>query len=222
MVLLRLGFWQLERAALKQESLERFVQSESSGPEVLADLMTHAGAAGWHYRRVVAAGSFMAERQYLLDNRTHEGKAGYYVMTPFVSTEGAVIVNRGWIPVGADRGTLPALPVTRGAVSIAGRLVPPPSSGLLLGSDGYERAGWPRVVQTVELGRMATQLGVRLPPAVLQLDPDSDDCFTCAWRPVAGISPQRHRGYAVQWFSLAAALVGLMGIVVWSELRRGR
>lgn len=219
-LLLRLGFWQLDRAEIKEDLLKRFSELETASTQDLSGLMQDAEASRWHFRRAHTTGSFMSSRQYLLDNRTHEGKAGYHVLTPLAVPGGTIMVNRGWVPVGNDRRVLPTLKIDELPSSVTGRLVPPPRPGLLLGSDGYEQGGWPRVVQAVNLERMSEQLGERLMPALLQLDPAHEACQACIWRPVGGIGPQRHRGYALQWFSLAAALVVLMGMVTWLEFRR--
>ena len=51
---------------------------------------------------------------------------------------------------------------------------------------------------------------------VLLLDKDQPGGFVREWNPVV-VGPERHVGYAVQWFALAAALVILY---VWVNLNR--
>ena len=51
------------------------------------------------------------------------------------------------------------------------------------------------------------------PLSVAVLDPAHPDCFVCEWHAVPGVSAERHRGYAVQWFSLAVALVVIVMVV---------
>jgi len=124
---------------------------------------------------------------------------------------------------GADRSTLPAVAPAVREGSFSGRLIPPPSGGLLLGESGYERGGWPRVVQQVDLERIGAGAGVELLPAMLLLDPAHADCYVCEWSPVSGIDADRHRGYAVQWFSLAIALIVIVAVVgIRSRRSRGR
>ena len=96
--------------------------------------------------------------------------------------------------------------------------MPPPVTGLLLGESGHGKPGWPKVVQSVDLDRMSAALGQPLLPAVLLLDAGHPACFVCDWRPVAGVDADRHRGYAVQWFALAATLVVISAVL----LLRGR
>jgi cytochrome oxidase assembly protein ShyY1 len=72
-------------------------------------------------------------------------------------------------------------------------------------------------VQQVDMSRMGEQLGSPLLPFVLRLSPDSEGGFTREWQARTGLTPERHTGYAVQWFALAAALVVLC---IWVALRR--
>ena len=169
-----------------------------------------------YFRAARVRGRFDVSRQYLLDNRTHNGRAGYHVFSPLRLDDGIMLVNRGWIALGASRNELPAIePLPRGEVTVDGRLSPPPGSGLLLGDSGHESAsGWPRVVQTVDLAAMQRALGQPVAPLTLLLDADQPGCHVCVWAPVQGIGPDKHRGYAVQWFALAVALVVLCGVVL--------
>ncbi len=220
-LLLTLGFWQLERAQFKENRLERTSQREASAPVTLQQALSRGGPEEWQYLPVRMSGRFLGDTQFLLDNRTLGGRAGYHVLSPFAGADGSVLVNRGWLPVGDDRSVVPTVDVATQPATITGRLVPPPRPGLLLGDDGHVGKGWPRVVQSVNVEKMSLELGRNLQSAMLRLDPASDACLRCEWSAVAGIGPERHRGYAVQWFSLAAALVVLMLVVIRLERRRG-
>ncbi|HEY5647678.1 MAG TPA: SURF1 family protein, partial [Pseudomonadales bacterium] len=126
-------------------------------------------------------------------------------------------VNRGWVPVGPDRRRLPDTTVSERDISEQGVIVAPPAAGLDLGPSGYDDGGWPRVVQRVDLARIQAQLGSPLLPFVLRQAPESEHGYVRAWETRSGLSPERHVGYAVQWFSLAAALLGLS---LWVAVKR--
>ena len=83
----------------------------------------------------------------------------------------------------------------------------PPRPGPLLGDDGYAQTNWPRLVQLIDTPKFATVLGKAVAPAVLLLSPEEPNGFRREWQAFSGITPDRHRGYALQWFSLALALV---------------
>lgn len=82
--------------------------------------------------------------------------------------------------------------------------------------DEFPRAGialpaaagtdWPRVLNFPDAATVATLLGGRVHPQLLLLDAHSPDGFLREWRP-PGFGPERHVGYAVQWFALAATTV---------------
>src|SRR5690606_3331170 len=65
---------------------------------------------------------------------------------------------------------------------------------------------WPKIITAVEPEIMARQLGEELLPRVLRLDETSAAAFVTQWQTIAA-SPEKHMGYAVQWFALALALV---------------
>ena len=219
-VLLGLGGWQLDRAQFKQALDARAEAQSALPPAVLGAGLGEAvlRSESWGHRRVRASGRYLP-RQFLLDNRTRRGVAGYHVLTPLLfDEEGAlgVMVNRGWIPLGPDRSLRPELPVPDGALEVRGRSRMPGET-FLLGDAGYGGAVWPQVVQSIELAEMEESLAVDLLPFVVELDPAEPHGFAREWRTYGGLSPQRHRAYAFQWFALAATLVAIYGIV---NLRR--
>ena len=126
---------------------------------------------------------------------------------PLADCDGVVLVNRGWVPQGATRADLPNLPVpAEPTVSIEGLIDFPPEKVFALGEGEDRDPGWPKVLQRVRLDLQAQQLNARLLPVVLLLAPEQPGGFVREWTPVV-IGPERHVGYAVQWFALALALV---------------
>jgi surfeit locus 1 family protein len=219
-LLLSAGFWQLRRAEEKRTiALE---QADRGGKQTVVlepALAASASLEQLRHRRARAAGHYRGDVQYLLDNRIQNRAAGYHVLTPFrlQGSDVHLLVNRGWLPVGPDRGRLPAVTVSDKAVVQEGLIVAPPASGLALGASGYDGEGWPRVVQRVDLVRIREQLKRPLLPFVLRLSPASDHGYERDWRVRTGLTPERHLGYAVRWFALAVALVGLC---VWVAVKR--
>jgi surfeit locus 1 family protein len=219
-LLLRLGFWQLERARYKDALQTRFDAGRTADPASPESLLAlPGGESSWRFHPALFTGAPDAQRQYLLDNRTHRGRAGYHVLSVVRGSRVALLVNRGWLPVGLDRAALPDLPLDTPTRTFRGLLAPPPRGGLLLGESGYDGAGWPRVVQQVDIARIAAQTGSPLLPVMLLLDSDDPACQRCEWTAVAGPGADRHRGYAVQWFSLAAALIVIVAVLALRRVR---
>jgi surfeit locus 1 family protein len=67
------------------------------------------------------------------------------------------------------------------------------------------------------MARIQAQLGGSLLPFVLRLSPASEQGYTREWQLRTGLTPERHLGYAVQWFALAAALLTLC---IWVAVKR--
>lgn len=219
-ILVALGMWQLGRAQVKQEVLA--LRSEQATEERLdlGQLREFGDAA--RYRPVEARGQYLAERQLLLDNRTLNGRAGYHVITPMILDNGlGALVNRGWVAVGPTRQVLPAIPAPEGKLLINGIIDRPPRPGLRLGDGVVAREGWPMVVLEVDLNAIAERLGVELLPVLVLLSPAEPAGFARRWEPDAEFGPDRHRGYAAQWFALAAALAVIYIVVNLRRVDRG-
>jgi surfeit locus 1 family protein len=202
-----LGVWQLERAAWKQGLVDTHADRARLSPVSLDSL--HDLWDVEPYRRVFVRGYYDMEHQLLLDNRTYEGYAGYHVLTPLrlVDSGKTVLVNRGWVPVGNSRAVLPDIPGTTGEVLVDATIQVPPTKLFRLGAMDEENKGWPQVVQQIEMNELEQRLGYPLQHLILLLDKDDEFGFIRDWRPVYGVTPDKHRAYAVQWFTLAAVLL---------------
>lgn len=219
-LLVSAGFWQLGRAEVKRAMVvERVYRGDKEPLFLEPGVAASATLEGLRQRRASAAGRYRTDIQYLLDNRIHKQVAGYHVLTPFrlQGSDLHLLVNRGWLPVGADRGQLPDIAVAEQAVLEQGIIAAPPATGLTLGATGYDDEGWPRVVQSVDLARIQEQLGSPLLPFVLRLSPASEHGYLRDWRIRTGLTPERHMGYAVQWFAMAVVLAGLC---IWVAVER--
>jgi surfeit locus 1 family protein len=218
---LRLGAWQLDRAAQKlalQAALDERAGLPALGAADLA--VTAADAAAQHFRPVRLSGRWIVERTVFLDNRQMNGRPGFFAVTP-LQLDGrpeAVLVQRGWVARDfIDRTRLPALPTAAGPVEVRGLVAPPPARLYEFGAD----AEGP-IRQNLDLAAYARETGLALLPlSVWQSDaPGSGpgDRLRRDWsRPAVDV--HKHQGYAFQWFALAALMTGLY---VWFQLVRPR
>ena len=221
-----LGLWQLDRAGEKERRRGTFAVRTGDVPISLSHRLsvmpTELDPEWWRYRRVEVSGEAFGERQYLLDNRTRNAVAGYHVYLPVQVTglDRVVLVNRGWVETGPSRERRPAVSLDPAALVVSG-IVEYPRHPPLLGDDGYADPTWPKVVQRIDLDKAARDLGHPVLPFVVLMDDALPQGFVREWSPYLGIGPERHRGYALQWFSLAAA-VAVVWIVVRVRGARGR
>jgi surfeit locus 1 family protein len=218
-VLLSLGFWQLRRAHEK-EVLQASFQASLEAPYVPVATVDLAAPAAL-YRKVIAPGHYDSSHQILLDNQFQGEQLGYQVFTPLrlAGQAGAILVDRGWVPLGVSRQQVPAVTVTNAEVTIKGRVSQPANPGLRLAEPANAVHSWPRVVQYVDYQQLSAELGYPLAPAVILLDPEAGSGYQRDWHPsFGGFGPERHQAYAVQWFALAVALV-IIYIVVNTQRR---
>jgi surfeit locus 1 family protein len=103
---------------------------------------------------------------------------------------------------------LPVVTVDAGPRSVAGRLDQLPVPGIRVGSaQAPGEMGWPRVLNFPTQADVETALGQAVESRILLLDASGPDGYQRDWRPSVGFPPERHLGYAIQWFALAVTLV---------------
>lgn len=214
-VFVSLGAWQFERSSERRAELEAFA-SASAEPPVSG---LHKVPAGGQHLRVRVAGRYRSDRQILLDNMTHEGARGYHVLTPLHTAEGAVLVNRGFVAGHADRSQLPDIAVGEQQRDISAMAAPYFRRGMLL-ENASAGESWPRRLVYPTAGELRELLDAGLPDYQLLLDPAQPDGYIRVWRPY-GLAPERHLAYAVQWYGLAAAAVGIW-LAITLKRRRTR
>ncbi len=206
---LYLGYWQLQRAQEKRV-LQAEYDARAAGPAVQVEPRLQRPEALQFYR-VVASGYYETDRQILIDNRVHQGLAGYDVVTPLrlQHSDIRLLVNRGWIPLGQDRSHLPKIDTPKGLQEITGVATVPSEKYFTLAKPPPLDRGWQTVWENMDLDRYAAAVPFPVQPVVVLLDPKSPaGGFTRDWmRLDAGIAI--HKGYAFQWFMLAATLVGI-------------
>lgn len=212
-IFLGLSSWQWQRAGEARAIHER--HSGAAERPALTALPQDAAVDDFRDRTLELTGRYMPDVQFLIDNMTHQGAAGYHVLTPFQPTGGLspVIVNRGWVAGHVDRSILPEVPVADNERTVRGRIATLPRPGLRLAAPPSVTDGSAvQVVSFPTMHELEERLDAPLASFQLLLDEDQPDGFVRDWRPAA-LSPERHIGYAVQWFGLAL-LVGGAGAVV--------
>jgi len=210
--LIALGNWQLSRAETKRILQASYDRYQSEPEKELYPVLESLESL--QFRRIRVRGQYVPEKQILLDNRVHLGRAGYHVLTPLRIRDGNVhvLVNRGWVPVGPDRSKLPPAASPPGEVEITGVATQPSRPGFRLAAAQPPGPGWHTVWQYLDQAEYARASKYTLQPVVILLDPEAPGGFARQWsRLDAGI--QTHLGYALTWFSLAIALIAIYILV---------
>lgn len=222
-----LGCWQLGRQHEKRamlDAVQHVLGERRARPLAIAADPARARGYDW----VEGEGGFAARKPLLLDNQLREGRPGVRVYRVFHPHDGGeLLVDMGWLPLAGDRA-LPSQDALVGGhedrrLVIRGLLMPPPSTGLALGA-AMSDAGHAWLMARVDLAAIDAAIGTRgltLAPRVLRLDPalplgharDLDILPNT-------LPPERHLGYAVQWFALALAVLAVALVLTFRKPRR--
>jgi cytochrome oxidase assembly protein ShyY1 len=205
-----LGFWQLDRFDQKRARSD-LVHANVAAAPVAPDALLVVGrplAARQEWRRVEARGRYDESHQVLVRNRPMEGSTGYYALTPLVTNDGpALLVNRGWVPIGATARTRPEVPpAPTGQVSVIARVrlsEPSDHKGTPL-SGQVRRIDVPAIAATMPYDVYGGY------GELVEQRPAPDTTPTALPEPDPGLGP--HLAYAFQWWVFAAIAVG--GVVV--------
>lgn len=222
-----LGVWQLERRAWKLDLIdrvERRIHAEPvpvPGPEAWPSV----DAAGSAYRRVRLTGRFLHDKETLVQAVTELG-AGYWVLTPMVTSQGMmVLVNRGFVagdrrdPGGAVAGN-PA-----GETQVTGLLrISEPGDGFLRRNDPAAGRWYSRDVAAIAAARGLADVAPFFVDADASPDMSSAGPSEGPGGPRGGLTvvafKNHHLIYAVTWFVLAILAAGAGLFMLLPERRR--
>jgi surfeit locus 1 family protein len=205
-IFLSLGRWQWHRGEAKQPVWEEYGRNIAAEP-----LGSRSFDSIPRFGRISLSGTFIHNQQFLLDNRSHQGRPGWEVLTPLALDDGRMIlVNRGWIPFSGDRTRLPYPMLPAGERwSISGRIDELPSAGLAMGHAAPQPGKtWLKVTSFPTQAELEASIGRKIDRRILLMDPDAPDGFVREWKP-PGLDPSRHFSYAIQWWGFAAVLLVL-------------
>ena len=217
--LIKLGLWQTERANEKEQRLARIATLQAQQGINLTELLalqnvkaqaplTKALIEEFNDFPLRLSGHFDPEAIFLLDNQVNKGQLGYRVLQVFYSQTHAVLVNLGWVKGFVNRNKLPSVEVLQGSFHFSGhvRYLDP---GFLLMAQDFNEYSWPLRIQQIELEKMSQLVQQPLLPFVVYLDKQESIGYEKNWQAIV-MPPEKHRGYAFQWFSLATAWLLLM------------
>lgn len=215
-----LGSWQLRRAEEKLALQAAWDRAEQAAPLTVtgADI---AAVAGRLPLRVRLRGRFLFEHEVWLDNRQMDGRAGLMLVTPLRLADGAVVlVNRGFARRDPrDRARLPEVARPQGEAAVEGLAVAHSARVLQLGENAPAVGGGALVWQNLDYEAFERASGLAVARWMVQQTDGADDGLLRHWpRSSAGVD--KHHGYALQWFALAALIAALTAFFGLRPLRR--
>ncbi|HEV2609921.1 MAG TPA: SURF1 family protein [Noviherbaspirillum sp.] len=212
-----LGQWQTRRAAEKLAIERKLSTREAATPMVLSTGRPSIDEV--EYRRVRVSGQFVQDWPVYLDNRPHQGAAGFHLLMPFriAGSDMHLLVARGWVKRDtADRTRLPEIATPKGTIELEGIARRNAGQVLQLGQPEPLKPG--AIVQNLDIAELERATKLPMQAFVLEQTSDTGDGLVRDWlRPSTGVD--KHRGYAFQWYALAAT--AFLFYVV-TGLRRGK
>jgi surfeit locus 1 family protein len=223
-LLLGLGEWQLERLAWKEDLIAQMSARVGAPPSALP------GEAAWaklrpqdyEYRRARAHGVYDAHAQaYVFQAlgtpKGRYGGPGYLVMTPLRLDDGSIVlVNRGFVP--QDRRDEPAVQEAAASpVDVVGLMRSSEARTLFTPADDPARGQW----FTRDPAAIGMAFGLqRVAPFTIDADAGAPGELPQGGETILSV-PNNHLSYALTWFGLAAALIGVFGVFAAGKLRAG-
>ncbi|WP_105383140.1 SURF1 family protein [Neorhizobium alkalisoli] len=214
-VFLSLGTWQVQRLFWKLDLIERVDARLHTDPVPPPGPTDWAGitAEKDEYRRVIAIGAFLHDKEVLVQAVTALG-AGFWVVTPLQRPDGTtILINRGFVPEDRrDRASRTDGDVP-GAVEISGLLRITEPNGAFLRTNAPQNDRWySRDVAAITAAKGLANVAPYFIDA--QSTPNAGDL------PVGGLTVAQFRNshliYAITWYFLAA----MSAAAAYAVLRR--
>jgi len=164
-------------------------------------------------RAATARGRWLPEKTLFLDNKIHNGRAGYQVLTPLQlsGSESVVLVNRGWIAAPRLRSDIPSISSPAGEIEISGVTRSFEIRTFELQETRPQGAVWQHV-REAEYRQLS---GLDPLPVILLQTGAAGDGLIRDWG-----SPEnpatRHYGYAAMWL-VFAFMAAAYGFLAWQK-----
>jgi surfeit locus 1 family protein len=208
-VFINLGFWQLRR--LDERRLENAVAESryTAPPGDLGALLAAAGddLESLRYRRTVVTGAYDVEHELLTRNQVYREQAGFHVVTPLAVDGGAVLVNRGWVPLALDSPPVEQAAPEQGEVTVTGWVNPTQTRPALGPTDPAD--GVLEVMNRINIDRIQDQVPYDLAPVYVVLEGEEGSELPVPLPPPEFEDEGSHLAYAIQWFGFT--LIGVVG-----------
>jgi cytochrome oxidase assembly protein ShyY1 len=202
-----LGFWQISRAQEKQQILNKLANSNVS---VLTSLELVDQEQIDNFARLELNTTLFAPINLLVENKIQNGKLGYHVVNLLKdeSSNKIFLVNRGWVEGKANRQELPYVRLPPNIWQVSGRLyqINPDVLSSNAEIENHGKILRLPILDSYTLELLAAHFELTIEPYILRLDSDVSDVYEVDWEWVS-MKPEKHLGYAFQWFALSLAFL---------------
>ena len=214
-VLVGLGTWQMQRLAWKQEIIAK-TQSRIKMAVIATPQRSSwqsLNPAALEYRRVKVTGRFLHNHEMpvftnLSKPKGKFGGPGYWIITPLVTVNGIILVNRGFVPQHLKAAKSRKSGQTESMIEITGLLRASERTGIFTPENKPQTNEW----YYRDANAMARHINrKKMSPFFIDLiAPKSEGNL-----PQSGETrlefPNKHFEYALTWYALALSLAGVFG-----------
>jgi cytochrome oxidase assembly protein ShyY1 len=207
LLFVRLGIWQFGKLGVRRSTNAVVTANQAAAPAPYADVLA-AGpkpvvTAALEWRTVEVTGRWDVAHQVLLRNRTFNSVDGYEVITPIEPASGpALLVNRGWIPQGANSSRPDS--------------VPPPKAGIVTVTAWLRQSQPPHSSNSLPPGQVlainARAIGAGAPYPVVDgyailVKEDPQPASAPSLLPGVVVDDGPYLSYGIQWFLFTGVAV---------------
>lgn len=226
-LLCMLGKWQLSRYHFKRHLVEA-ASGRLARPAIPFSALQAGHVRPEAFLRLSVLGFYQNDSVILIQNQFYHHQSGVEVLTPLYipGDKKWLLVDRGWHALSSPQAVPSIVPV-QGAQQIKGYLMPRSEYQFILGKNIQNPNQRPLQIQKIDLPELSRLLSHDFYPFILKLDADVPSSFERdpQTQLVLPVPPERHLGYAFQWFAMAAVLLVaclFYGFYRWRETKDGQ
>lgn len=214
-ILVALGTWQVQRLAWKRDLLARIAALEAAPAQPLGPVLARrAGGADVDFTRVRVACPGISSARYVELYGLRDGQSGARLVSACLLTGAAypaILVDRGFVDGAVS--ARPPVGVDSRPVEVVGVLRSPDKPS------AFAPANRPEMFYTRDAAAMAKALGAPTPAPVFLM---AETATNPDWKalvpaPIPAEIPNRHLEYALTWYGLAAALLGVYAAMLFKR-----
>jgi surfeit locus 1 family protein len=217
---LALSIWQMERREWKRDILDRIAANQSATPIALDALLSGGDPLRREYGKVAVSGTFLHDKEFHLAARSRGNDVGIQVVTPLRTDKGQIVLfDRGWVPSEKKDPAKRAEGQIAGTVKLVGVVRRTQVQRQFAPDNVPDKNVW----FTVDVPLMRKLAGGRPDPALDTFFLEADANHNPGGLPIGGQTqldiPNDHLQYAITWFLLAMALIGVYLSYHWENGR---
>jgi surfeit locus 1 family protein len=218
-ILIRLGFWQLDRLESRRIFNDHYLTQISSQSVNINELSLYQNLENMEYREVIVVGKYDFKNEIYLQNHAWKNMPGYRVVTPLIleNKSNAVYIDRGWISIEDLK-----------SIDEINRYYEQPKTinGIIRKSqsiEGREKLSTQEEIDSklflyVDIDYLQTEIDLELIPIYIQSGDDNNGQKPYPQLSEIEITEGPHMGYAIQWFFFASLLGFGYPFFVWKQI----